>query len=191
MELCQQLTRDLRYERSRVTQQSNDLAEVWMSLRLLQACVPAPAEPVDLTVEILEEPIEDVVPETPVFSQVTSLAEEVVPAAPITMVLRDGLLQGPGEWTLMDDLDVALSAAMVTTDTRAVQVAPLVPILDFAEEEAQQARLDRRRGTEQMDAEADRLVREGHALVEYVEADAGDQPPLDEYASAPEYTASE
>ena len=117
--------------------------------------------------------------------------EEVVPAALITMVLRDRFLQGPGEWTLMDDLDVALSAAMVTTDTRAVQVAPLVPILDFTEEEAEQARLDRRRGTEQMDAEADRLVRKGCAPVEYVEQDAGDQPPLDEYASAPEYTASE
>jgi len=51
-ELCQQFTRDLRYERSRVTQQSNNLAEVWMTLRLLQARVPAPAEPIDLTVQI-------------------------------------------------------------------------------------------------------------------------------------------
>ena len=103
-----------------MTQQSNDLAEVWMTLRLSQARIPGPVEPVDLTVEIREEPIEDIVPETPVFSRATSVAEEVVPAAPITMVLRDGFLQGPGEWTLMDDLDVALSAAMATTDTRAV-----------------------------------------------------------------------
>ena len=191
-----------------MTQQSNDLAEVWMNLRLLQARVPALAEPIDLTVmpvQIREEPIEDVVPETPVWDRETVDEEEereafaaapdpnaeVVPAAPITMVLRDGFLQGPGEWTLMDDLDVALSTAMTTADTRAVQVAPLVPILDFAEEEALQARLDRRRGTEQMDAEADRLVREGRAPVEYVEQDAEDQPPLDEYASAPEYTVSE
>jgi len=58
-------------------------------------------------------------------------------------------------------------------------------------EEAEQLRRDRRRGTEQMDAKADRLVREGRAPVEYVEEDVGDQPPLDEYASAPEYTASE
>ena len=36
----------------------------------------------------------------------------------------------------------SVSAAMVTTDTRAVQVAPLVPILDFAEEEAEQLRRD-------------------------------------------------
>jgi len=71
------------------------------------------------------------------------------------------------------------------------QVAPLVPILDFAEEEAEQLRRDCRRGTEQMGAEADRLVREGRAPVEYVKEDAGDQPPLDEYASTPEYTASE
>jgi len=131
-----------------VTQQSNDLAEVWMTLRLLQARVPAPAEPIDLTVQIQEEPIEVVVPETPVWSRATSPEHEasaaapdpneaVVPAAPIMMVLWDRFLQGPGEWALMDDLDVALSAAMATTDTRAVQVAPLVPILDFAEEEAQ------------------------------------------------------
>ena len=59
-------------------------------------------------------------------------------------------------------------------------MAPLVPILDFAEEEAEQLRRDWRWGTEQMDAEVDRLVREGRALVEYVKADAGDQPPLDE-----------
>jgi len=162
-----------------------------MALRLLQARVPAPAEPIDLTVEVREEPLEEVVPESRIWSRATSVVNENGPEAPITMVLRDGFLQGPGEWTLMDDLDVALSAAMATTDTQAVQVAPLVPILDFAEEEAEQARQDRRRGTEQMDAEADRLVREGRAPVEYSEEDAVDQPPLDEYASAPEYTASE
>ena len=93
-----------------------------MSLRLLQARVPAPAAPIDLTVEIREEPIEDVVPESRIWSRATSPVapvpnEEVVPAAPITMVLWDGFLQGPGEWTLMDDLDVVLSAAMATTDT--------------------------------------------------------------------------
>ena len=114
-----------------------------MSLCLLQARVPAPAEPIDLTVEIREEPIEDFVPESRIWSRATSPAAEVVPAVPIMMVLWDGFLQGPGEWTLMDDLDVALSAAMATTDTRAVQVVPLVLILDFAEEEAEQLRRDR------------------------------------------------
>jgi len=210
--LCQRLTEDLHYEWQRSTTTANlvakssiHIAEMDISHGLIRDYMRrCPLSPVDLTVEIREEDEELLVPESPVWDRV-SVDEEIDPndigddlreaaiaappsdevvvptvGGPIIMRLCDGMLgerlRTMGE--LEVDVDVALGEMMPAD----VQVAPLVEIRDFAAEEEEQARHDRGRADEEANALADRLVREGCALIPYEEDGGDDALPDAEYS---------
>jgi len=116
--------------------------------------------------------------------------EVVVPevGGPIIMRLRDGMLgerlRTMGELEVDSDVDVVLGEMMPAD----FQITPLVEIQDFAAEEEEQARHDRGRADEEANALADRLVREGRALIPYEEDGGDDALPDAEYNTPPEYS---